>query len=122
MLILNKILLNTNLNTQDASQNLEAAMGTVLEKGLTYLQESMGQEPLDALVVSIQQTNERKARAYVFNNRESDGHRAKGIQRVESHEVFDGITNQNINMLVDNHSDAFKDFNLSFRRDIILCK
>ena len=54
MLILNKILLRTNLNTQDASQNLEIAMGEVLERGLTYLQDSMGHETLDVIVVSMQ--------------------------------------------------------------------
>jgi hypothetical protein len=38
---------------------------------------------------------------------------------VDSNEIIDGITNQNINLLTDN-ADNFKDFNLSFRRDIIL--
>ena len=41
---LSKILFNTNLNTQNASHNLEKAMTQVLEQALTYLQESIAPE------------------------------------------------------------------------------
>ena len=39
MMQLTKVLLATNLNTQDANQNLENSIMNVLEQALTYLQE-----------------------------------------------------------------------------------
>ena len=62
----------------------------------------MCNEALDVIIVSIQQTSQRKARAYVFNNKFIGGQRTKDIQRVGSHEVIDGITSNNIGMLVEN--------------------
>ena len=37
-------------------------------------------------------------------------------------EVIDGVTSANIDLLVGNDSTQISDFNLSFKRDIILCK
>jgi hypothetical protein len=37
-------LLKANLNCQDASQNLEKALQTVLEQSISYLQESLNPE------------------------------------------------------------------------------
>jgi len=39
MLALTRILLETNLNAQDASHHLEEAVTSVLEQALTYLQD-----------------------------------------------------------------------------------
>ena len=57
MIQLSKVLLETNLNSQDASHNLENAITTVLEQSLTYLQEQMCHETLDVIIVSIQQAS-----------------------------------------------------------------
>ena len=81
----------------------------------------MCNEALDVIIVSIQQTSQRKARAYVFNNKFIGDQRTKDIQRVGSQEVIDGITSNNIGMLVEN-LEGLTDMNLSFKRDIILCK
>ena len=69
------------------------ALGVVLERGLTYLQQSMCHENMDVIVVSVQSSNARKARAYAFKNREVDDRRVTDIQRVDSTQVIDGVTN-----------------------------
>ena len=121
MMQLTRVLLSTNLNTQDANHNLENSIMNVLEQGLTYLQEQMCHEALDVIIVSIQQTATRKARAYVFNNKFVGDQRTKDIQRIASREVIDGVTSNNIGMLVEN-LEGLQDMTLSFKRDIILCK
>ena len=62
----------------------------------------MCHETLDVIIVSIQQASQRRARAYVFNNRFVGEQRTKDIQRVPSREVIDGVTSTNIGMLVEN--------------------
>ena len=74
---------------------------------------------------------QRKARAYTFHNRlvtndRDQTRRAQQITRVADSEVIDGITSANIDMLTAG-GDAgqqpnIPDFNLSFKRDIILRK
>ena len=44
------------------------------------------------------------------------------MQRVEEAEVIDGVTSANIDMLSGQPDQTITDFNLSFKRDIILCK
>ena len=88
---------------------------------MTYLQEQMCHEALDVIIVSIQQTATRKARAYVFNNKFIGDQRTKDIQRIASRDVIDGVTSNNIGMLVEN-LEGLTDMTLSFKRDIILCK
>lgn len=79
----------------------------------------MCQEQLDLIVFSIQQPNARKARAYTFQNRCLDNKRSKEVTRVADNEVIDGVTSANIDLL---GNSEISDFNLSFKRDIILRK
>ena len=65
----------------------------VLEKGLTYLQQQMPAEMMDVIVVSIAQSNNRRAHAYVFNNRVVENRRMGDIQRIPSSEQLDPVMN-----------------------------
>lgn len=74
-------------------------------------------EQLDVILVSLQNPNQRKARAYVFKSPVdlSSDH----IQRVSSSDAFDGPMVQNLSLLTDN-LQGLSDFTLSFQKDIIL--
>ena len=69
--------------------------------------------------------NARKARAYTFHNQAGamKNQSYATMQRVGEGEVIDGITSANIDMLASaNTSETITDFNVNFKRDIIMCK
>lgn len=76
-----KTLYNTNLASLNAASNLERAFTTVLDQAIVYLQDTIAPEQLDVIVVSLVQTNQRKAKAYVFKNNQDHSSTAS-IQRV----------------------------------------
>lgn len=80
----------------------------------------MCQEQLDLIVFTIQQPNARKARAYTFQNRLVGSKRTQEVTRVADNEIIDGVTQANIDLL--GGDKEITDFNLSFKRDVILCK
>jgi len=106
----------------------------VLEQALTHLQESLLPETLDLIVVSIFNQEGSKARAYVFNTKMSPGvmdgrseyMNGAGemdisqdeVMRMEHGEVVDQVTADNMHMDVRN----LQDFELSYSKDVILCK
>ena len=87
---------------------------------MAYLQDTIAPEQLDVIVVSLQQINQRKAKAYVFKNT-TDHSSSASIQRVSESEAFDGVMAQNLHLLTDN-LQGLTDFTLSFNKDIILRK
>ena len=104
---------------------------SVMEQAFSYLQEQMSQEQLDLIVCTVQLPTQRKARAYTFHNRlltndRDQTRRAQQITRVADSEVIDGVTSANIDMLIGGSDPGqqpnIRDFNLSFKRDIILRK
>jgi hypothetical protein len=69
----------------------------------------------------------KKARAFLFNRNSapSDARADDGVLRMSSDEVFDVVTSQQVNLLVENkneNAEQLSDFNLSVEKDIILCK
>lgn len=79
----------------------------------------MCQELIDLIVFTVQQPNSKKARAYTFQNRIVSNKRTQEFTRVADSEVIDGVTQANIDLLANRE---ITDFNLSFKRDVILCK
>jgi hypothetical protein len=69
----------------------------------------------------------KKARAFLFNRNStpSDARADDGVLRMSFDEVFDVVTSQQVNLLVENkneNAEQLADFNLSVEKDIILCK
>lgn len=69
----------------------------------------------------------KKARAYLFNrNQSSTDARSDDVLRMNGDEVFDVVTSQQVNLLVESrnneNTEQLADFNLSVEKDIILCK
>ena len=122
LLSLTRVLLDTNLNLQDSARHIEEAIMSVMEQALTYLQQQMCQEQVDLIVCSIQQANSQKARAYTFHNRVVNNKRTTQMQRVADDEVIDGVTSANIHLYTGEPESLITDFNLSFKKDIILRK
>ena len=123
MLQLSRCVLKTNLDSVNGSQQLEEGFTEVLERGLGYLQQQMFGETLDVILVTVQATSERKARAYVFNNKfvAEQPRDSSDFHRFDGNEVIDGVTSNNMAMLVEN-LQGLRDFTLNFKRDVILRK
>lgn len=70
----------------------------------------------------------KKARAYLFNRNQNagDARSDDGVLRMNCDEVFDVVTSQQVNLLVEGknneNAEQLADFNLSVEKDIILCK
>jgi serine/threonine protein phosphatase PrpC len=69
----------------------------------------------------------KKARAYLFNRNQSTADaNSDDVLRMNSDEVFDVVTSQQVNLLVESknneNAEQLADFNLNVEKDIILCK
>ncbi len=69
----------------------------------------------------------KKARAFLFNRNSAttDARTDDGVLRMNSEEVFDVVTSQQVNFLVESKNENVEqlaDFNLNVEKDIILCK
>jgi hypothetical protein len=72
-----RTLYNTNLASLNAGNNLEAAFSSVLDQAIIYLQHTIAPEQLDVILVSLMNTNQRHAKAFVFkNNMDSASHQS----------------------------------------------